>query len=182
MDRSNRKVAQLRPRLRGATKTAAVEFALRGTGWSAQTPRPIAPRPARPRPGDQRWFFCAGRSRSWRGNAGGNCALNHFRSSTRRRHRFGRIVTRAESINPQRETTSPIVFADGMQDIGAVILAAGGSSRFGQPKQLIQFPDKSLVRQTVDLAIEAGCQPVAVVIGSDGKKIKAELKDALVAI
>ena len=69
-----------------------------------------------------------------------------------------------------------------MQDIGAVILAAGGSSRFGQPKQLIQFRDKSLVRRTVDLAIEAGCQPVAVVIGSDDKKIKAALKDAPVAL
>jgi molybdenum cofactor cytidylyltransferase len=69
-----------------------------------------------------------------------------------------------------------------MQNIAAVILAAGGSSRFGKPKQLIQFRDKSLVRRTVDLAIEAGCHPVAAVIGSDRKKMKAELKNAPVAI
>ncbi len=63
-----------------------------------------------------------------------------------------------------------------MPNIGAVILAAGESSRFGQPKQLLRFRGKSLVRRVVDAADEAGCSPIAVVIGSDAKKIARELE------
>jgi molybdenum cofactor cytidylyltransferase len=58
---------------------------------------------------------------------------------------------------------------------GAVILAAGGSSRFGQPKQLLPFRGKTLVRTIIDAAYEAGCSPVVVVIGSNGEKIRPEL-------
>jgi len=58
---------------------------------------------------------------------------------------------------------------------GAVILAAGGSSRFGEPKQLIRFRGKSLVRRIIDAACEAGCSPVVVVIGSEDEKLHREL-------
>jgi len=51
--------------------------------------------------------------------------------------------------------------------IAAIILAAGESSRLGQPKQLIQFQSKTLVRRVVDAASEAGCQPILVVLGSE---------------
>src|SRR5207244_4696255 len=63
--------------------------------------------------------------------------------------------------------------------IAAVILAAGESSRLGQPKQLIQFRGKNLVRRVVDAASEAGCQPILVVLGSGklGQGISSELKD-----
>ena len=64
-----------------------------------------------------------------------------------------------------------------MQNIGAVILAAGGSSRFGQPKQLLLFRGKTLIRTIIDAACEAGCSPVVVVIGSDAEKIARELAD-----
>jgi molybdenum cofactor cytidylyltransferase len=50
--------------------------------------------------------------------------------------------------------------------IAAVILAAGESSRLGQPKQLIQFRSKTLVRRMVDAAGEAGCRPILVVVGN----------------
>jgi molybdenum cofactor cytidylyltransferase len=59
--------------------------------------------------------------------------------------------------------------------IGAVILAGGGSSRFGEPKQLISFRGKSLVRRMIDAASEAGCSPVVVVIGSEDEKLHREL-------
>ncbi len=51
--------------------------------------------------------------------------------------------------------------------IGAVILAAGESSRFGQPKQLIRFRGKSLVRRIVDAAKKVRCSPIAVVVGNE---------------
>jgi molybdenum cofactor cytidylyltransferase len=61
--------------------------------------------------------------------------------------------------------------------IGAVILAAGNSSRFGRPKQLLQYRGESLVRRTARAALEAGCQPVAIVVGPEGRTIAAALHD-----
>ncbi|MEY2479899.1 MAG: molybdenum cofactor cytidylyltransferase [Verrucomicrobiota bacterium] len=69
-----------------------------------------------------------------------------------------------------------------MRNVGAVILGAGGSSRFGQPKQLIEFRGKTLLRRTVDAAREAECLPIVVVIGSDQDKIDNALKQAQVAV
>jgi molybdenum cofactor cytidylyltransferase len=69
-----------------------------------------------------------------------------------------------------------------MPNIGAVILAAGESSRLGQPKQLVQFRGKSLVRRIVDAATEAGCSPITIVLGSDSKKIEDGLAGTGVAI
>jgi molybdenum cofactor cytidylyltransferase len=69
-----------------------------------------------------------------------------------------------------------------MPNIGAVILAAGESSRLGQPKQLVHFRGKSLVRRAADAASEAGCSPITIVLGSDSKKIEDELAGTGVAI
>ena len=63
-----------------------------------------------------------------------------------------------------------------MPNIGAVILAAGNSSRLGQPKQLLQFRGQTLVRRIVDAAHNAGCSPIVVVIGSDKDVVARELK------
>ena len=60
-------------------------------------------------------------------------------------------------------------------EIAAVILAAGGSSRFARPKQLVQFRGKSLLRRIVDAAAGAKCSPVVVVIGSETAKTRDEL-------
>jgi len=65
-----------------------------------------------------------------------------------------------------------------MQKIGAVILAAGSSSRIGQPKQLLSLRGKTLVRIIIDAACEADCSPVAVIIGSECEKIHLELAHA----
>ena len=65
-----------------------------------------------------------------------------------------------------------------MQKIGGIILAAGESSRFGQPKQLLPFHGKTLVRTMIDAAREAGCSPIVVVIGSNSEKVQQELAHA----
>jgi molybdenum cofactor cytidylyltransferase len=51
-----------------------------------------------------------------------------------------------------------------MRGAAAVILTAGASARFGQPKQLLSFRGKTLLRAAFDAAEGAGCSPVAVVV------------------
>jgi molybdenum cofactor cytidylyltransferase len=66
--------------------------------------------------------------------------------------------------------------------IAAIILAAGSSSRLGQPKQLLSIDGKSLIARAADTALQAGCQPVIVVTGSGHDAILTELNQFPVKI
>jgi molybdenum cofactor cytidylyltransferase len=66
--------------------------------------------------------------------------------------------------------------------IGAVILAAGGSARLGQPKQLLRYCGEPLVRHAARAAIGAGCSPVTVVVGPERNKTADSLHDLGVVI
>jgi molybdenum cofactor cytidylyltransferase len=50
--------------------------------------------------------------------------------------------------------------------IAAIIVAAGASSRLGQPKQLVMVDGQPLLQRTVRCAREAGAEPVFVVLGA----------------
>lgn len=52
-----------------------------------------------------------------------------------------------------------------------MVLAAGGSSRLGTPKQLIEFRGEPLVRRAARAAGEAGANPVIVVLGAEATEI-----------
>jgi molybdenum cofactor cytidylyltransferase len=69
-----------------------------------------------------------------------------------------------------------------MPDAGAIILAAGGSRRFGRPKQLLAFQGESLVRRSVRAATEAGIASVAVVTAESTDAIKGELSETSAAV
>lgn len=60
--------------------------------------------------------------------------------------------------------------------LAAVILAAGGSSRMGQPKQLLKFRGTSLLRRAIDTAQAAGAEQVIVVLGSFADKLLPEVE------
>jgi molybdenum cofactor cytidylyltransferase len=62
-----------------------------------------------------------------------------------------------------------------MRRVGAVILAAGGSSRLGQPKQLLTFRGETLVYRAIRAAAEAGCEPILVIVGDTGDEIRGTL-------
>ena len=62
-------------------------------------------------------------------------------------------------------------------DTAAVVLAAGGSLRFGAPKQLLRWQGSSLVRRAVEAALGSGCRPVYVVAGNARGEIAAEISD-----
>jgi Uncharacterized MobA-related protein len=59
--------------------------------------------------------------------------------------------------------------------VGAVILAAGSSTRMGSPKQTLQFHGKSLLRRAALAALGAGCSPVIVVTGANAELSRREL-------
>lgn len=60
--------------------------------------------------------------------------------------------------------------------LAAVILAAGGSSRMGRPKQLLQFRGSSLVRRAIETARGAGAQQVIVVLGAAAEQVLPEVQ------
>ena len=62
-----------------------------------------------------------------------------------------------------------------MEKTGAVILAAGGSSRLGVAKQFLEYEGKTLVARAAEAA--AGCSPVIVVTGRETVRIEKELAD-----
>jgi molybdenum cofactor cytidylyltransferase len=59
--------------------------------------------------------------------------------------------------------------------VAAIVLAAGGSSRLGQPKQLVEVGGRSLVRRAADAAVVAGCRPVLVVVGAVVEAVAREI-------
>jgi molybdenum cofactor cytidylyltransferase len=64
-----------------------------------------------------------------------------------------------------------------MRNVAAIILAAGGSSRFGQPKQLLPFRGETLVRRAVRAAANGACGRIAVVVGEERDLIEGELRE-----
>jgi molybdenum cofactor cytidylyltransferase len=66
--------------------------------------------------------------------------------------------------------------------VAAVVLAAGGSIRFGKPKQLAIFQGEPLVRRIVTAAKDAGCAPVVVVVGASAGQITPVLAGLPVSI
>src|ERR1700761_340285 len=64
----------------------------------------------------------------------------------------------------------------------AVILAAGGSTRLGQPKQLLKFAGQTLLRRTVQAALNSRFQRVLVVLGSATEACTKEVADLPVGL
>ncbi len=59
--------------------------------------------------------------------------------------------------------------------LAALVLAAGASTRLGQPKQLLYFQGELLVKRAVRVAREAGAHTVFVVLGAHYQPIFQEL-------
>lgn len=66
-------------------------------------------------------------------------------------------------------------------ETGILIIAAGNSSRLGEPKQLLKFKGKTLLRNVVEEAIKVS-DSVIVVTGSNHSQISKEIEDLKVII
>jgi molybdenum cofactor cytidylyltransferase len=64
-----------------------------------------------------------------------------------------------------------------MPGIGGVILAAGGSTRLGQPKQLLAFRGETLVHAAARAAREGGCDIICIVTGHAAAEVERAVAD-----
>jgi molybdenum cofactor cytidylyltransferase len=59
--------------------------------------------------------------------------------------------------------------------VAAVILAAGGSTRMAQPKQLMLLGEQPMVRRVTEAVCDAGLSQVVVVVGAHAEKVRQAL-------
>jgi molybdenum cofactor cytidylyltransferase len=68
------------------------------------------------------------------------------------------------------------------EPVAGIILAAGGSSRMGQPKQLLSWKGEALVRSVASTALAAGLSPVVLVTGAHSVEVQAAVRDLPVTL
>jgi molybdenum cofactor cytidylyltransferase len=68
------------------------------------------------------------------------------------------------------------------EKIAGIILAAGESKRFGQPKQLLDWRGQPFVRAVAQTALAAGLSPVFAVTGANAEQVEDALQDLNVKI
>ncbi|MBA3853095.1 MAG: nucleotidyltransferase family protein [Gemmatimonas sp.] len=56
--------------------------------------------------------------------------------------------------------------------IGAVVLAAGASTRMGRNKLLLPIEGEPMVHRTVRRVLNAGCDPLVIVTGHEGARVR----------
>ncbi len=66
--------------------------------------------------------------------------------------------------------------------VAAILLAAGASSRMGEPKQLLLFEGQTLLRRAVDAALASSCQQVVVVLGANAERVREEVSELPVEV
>jgi len=69
-----------------------------------------------------------------------------------------------------------------LRPFGVVVLAAGGSSRLGRPKQLLPYLGRTLIEHAVRTALASGAGEVVVVLGAEAERVRERLKGLPVRI
>jgi len=66
--------------------------------------------------------------------------------------------------------------------VALLLLAAGASARMGQPKQLLPYRGRTLLRHAAETAVASGCAPVVLVTGAVHEALAAEVADLPVRV
>jgi molybdenum cofactor cytidylyltransferase len=83
-------------------------------------------------------------------------------------------------IGAVQDAASPV--REVLGHTAAIVLAAGGSSRFGSPKQLARWGDQTLIERVTDAALASQAWPVMVVLGAQAEACRAVLGNRPVEI
>ena len=67
-----------------------------------------------------------------------------------------------QNNSPDPSATAP----DSSGPVALLLLAAGASTRMGQPKQLLPYHGRTLLRHAAETAVASGCAPVVLVTGA----------------
>jgi molybdenum cofactor cytidylyltransferase len=67
-------------------------------------------------------------------------------------------------------------------NIAGLLLAAGGSNRLGRPKQLVRVDGQTLIRRSAQCLIDAGADPIVVVLGAEVDSCTSEIADMPVTV
>lgn len=59
--------------------------------------------------------------------------------------------------------------------VALILLSAGGSARYGSPKQLIQFKGRTLLRHLAEVCVASKAESVHVVLGAYAELLKLQL-------
>ena len=68
------------------------------------------------------------------------------------------------------------------ESIAGIVLAAGESTRYGQPKQMLDWKGEPFVRAVAKTALQGGLYPVVVVTGANAEQIEPAVNDLGVSI
>ena len=68
------------------------------------------------------------------------------------------------------------------ENIAGIILAGGASTRFGHPKQLLDYQGRTFVKAVSETALRAGLSPVIVVSGANAEDISASVEDLALSV
>lgn len=68
------------------------------------------------------------------------------------------------------------------QQAGIVILAAGNSSRLGRPKQLLEYKESTLLKNTISEALKVSNSFIIVVTGANQENVEKELNSSQITI
>ena len=66
--------------------------------------------------------------------------------------------------------------------VALLLLAAGASSRMGQPKQLLPYQGRTLLRHAAETAVATGCAPIILITGALHQELVEEVSDLPIQI
>ena len=69
-----------------------------------------------------------------------------------------------------------------MASIGLILLAAGPSSRLGEPKQNLRYEGETLLERAVHTALASVCKPIMVILGAHAETLQPKLHDLPVQV
>lgn len=94
------------------------------------------------------------------------------------------IIASLRAPDPVLEviTNDQIPMTDRQSPVAAIVLAAGQSQRFGQPKQLLPVGNKTMLQHVVDVVLDSPVEQVIVVLGYRAAEIGASIADRPVQV